>query len=143
MPIRIGANPIGWSNDDMPEIGGDTPLETCLAEAGEVGFEGMELGNKFPRQAPALRAALAPYGLACVGGWHSIAAILSLRLCHCQFLCSDPAGCAQKGTNWQMAFFIGEDDLAFAFYLRAVVPALEECEMALAKNDAGLIQRFA
>ncbi|MFC2248274.1 myo-inosose-2 dehydratase [Labrys portucalensis] len=72
MPIRIGANPIGWSNDDMPEIGGDTPLETCLAEAREVGFEGMELGNKFPREANALRAALAPFGLACVGGWHSI-----------------------------------------------------------------------
>ena len=33
MPIRIGANPIGWSNDDMLEIGGETPLETCLAEA--------------------------------------------------------------------------------------------------------------
>ena len=28
MTIRIGANPIGWSNDDMPELGGDTPLET-------------------------------------------------------------------------------------------------------------------
>ena len=27
MPIRIGANPIGWSNDDLLEIGGETPLE--------------------------------------------------------------------------------------------------------------------
>ena len=72
MPIRIGANPIGWSNDDLQEIGGATPLETCLAEAREAGIEGMELGNKFPRQAEALRAALAPYGLACIGGWHSI-----------------------------------------------------------------------
>jgi myo-inosose-2 dehydratase len=72
MPIRIGANPIGWSNDDMQELGGETPLETCLAEAKEVGFEGMELGNKFPRQAGALEQALAPFGLACVGGWHSI-----------------------------------------------------------------------
>ena len=72
MPLRIGANPIGWSNDDLQEIGGATPLETCLAEAREAGIEGMELGNKFPRQAEALRAALAPYGLACVGGWHSI-----------------------------------------------------------------------
>ena len=25
MSIRIGANPIGWSNDDLQEIGGDTP----------------------------------------------------------------------------------------------------------------------
>ena len=72
MPIRIGANPIGWSNDDMKELGGETPLETCLAQAKEVGFEGMELGNKFPREANALKQALAPFGLACVGGWHSI-----------------------------------------------------------------------
>jgi inosose dehydratase len=72
MVIRLGANPIGWSNDDLPEIGGATPLATCLAEAKEAGFEGMELGNKFPRQAAALKAALAPYGLSCIGGWHSI-----------------------------------------------------------------------
>ena len=72
MTIRIGANPIGWSNDDLLEIGGETPLETCLAEAREAGFTGMELGNKFPREAGALRAALAPYGMTCVGGWHSV-----------------------------------------------------------------------
>ena len=72
MAIRIGANPIGWSNDDLQDIGGDTPLETCLAEAKQAGIEGMELGNKFPREPEALKAALAPFGLACVGGWHSI-----------------------------------------------------------------------
>ena len=33
MSIRIGANPIGWTNDDLQEIGGDTPLETCLARS--------------------------------------------------------------------------------------------------------------
>ena len=69
--IRIGANPIGWSNDDMQELGGDTPLEVCLAEAREVGFEGMELGHKFPREPAALRAALAPYDMACVSAWYS------------------------------------------------------------------------
>jgi myo-inosose-2 dehydratase len=69
--LRIGANPIGWSNDDMRELGGDTPLETCLAEAASVGIEGMELGHKFPREADALKAALAPFGLACVSGWYS------------------------------------------------------------------------
>jgi inosose dehydratase len=72
MTIRLGANPIGWSNDDLQEIGGETPLETCLAEAKEAGFEGMELGNKFPRQAAQLTAALAPFGMACVGGWYSL-----------------------------------------------------------------------
>ena len=76
MPIRIGANPIGWSNDDLQEIGGDTPLETCLAQAQEAGFVGMELGHKFPRQADALKAALAPFGMACIGGWWSIELLL-------------------------------------------------------------------
>lgn len=71
MALRIGANPIGWSNDDMRELGGDIPLETCLADASQVGFEGMELGHKFPREASALQAALAPFGLACVSGWYS------------------------------------------------------------------------
>ena len=72
MAIRIGANPIGWSNDDLTEIGGETPLETCLAEAREAGIVGMELGNKFPREPAALKAALEPYGMACIGGWYSI-----------------------------------------------------------------------
>lgn len=71
MPIRIGANPIGWSNDDLQEIGGETPLDTCLAEAREAGFEGMELGHKFPREPQALRSALAPFGMACISGWYS------------------------------------------------------------------------
>ena len=53
MAIRIGANPIGWSNDDMQEIGGWIPLEQCLSEAKAAGFVGMELGNKFPRESNA------------------------------------------------------------------------------------------
>jgi len=69
--VRIGANPIGWSNDDMRELGGETPLETCLAEAKEAGFEGMELGHKFPREARALKAVLDKFGLDLVSGWYS------------------------------------------------------------------------
>ena len=72
MTIRIGANPIGWSNDDMQEIGGWIPLEQCLSEAKAAGFEGMELGNKFPREAAKLRPILDAHGLVLVGGWHSI-----------------------------------------------------------------------
>ena len=69
--VRIGANPIGWSNDDLRELGGATPLETCLAEAQEAGFEGMELGHKFPRTPEALREVLGRFGLSLVSGWHS------------------------------------------------------------------------
>ena len=71
MPIRFGTNPIGWSNDDLPELGGDTPLEQCLSEAREAGFQGMELGNKFPREPVALKKVLSAHGLALVSGWYS------------------------------------------------------------------------
>ena len=71
MPVRIGANPIGWSNDDLRELGGATPLETCLAEAKEAGFEGMELGHKFPREPRALKEVLSRFGLDLVSGWYS------------------------------------------------------------------------
>jgi inosose dehydratase len=76
MTIRIGANPIGWSNDDLQHIGGATPLETCFLEAKEAGFEGMELGHKFPRDANALRAALKPFDMACISGWYSAQLLL-------------------------------------------------------------------
>jgi len=69
--IRIGANPIGWSNDDLPEIGGEIPLETCLAEAREAGIVGMEKGNKMPNDGAALQARLAEFGHVFVGGWYS------------------------------------------------------------------------
>ena len=55
MSIRIGANPIGWTNDDLQDIGGDTPLETCLAEAKEAGIVGMEKGHKMPSDGAALK----------------------------------------------------------------------------------------
>jgi myo-inosose-2 dehydratase len=71
MGIRLGANPIIWSNDDMPELGADISLETCLAQARQIGFAGMELGHKFPRQAASLVAALEPFALECVSGWYS------------------------------------------------------------------------
>jgi inosose dehydratase len=69
--IRIGINPISWSNDDLPELGGETSLETALSEGAEIGYEGFELGNKFPSDPAALKAKLAEYGVACVSGWYS------------------------------------------------------------------------
>ncbi len=71
MSIRFGVSPIAWANDDMPELGGDTPLETILREAKEIGFEGIELGGKFPREPKVLKAAIAPFGIDIVGGWYS------------------------------------------------------------------------
>ncbi|WP_293660216.1 myo-inosose-2 dehydratase [Rhodoferax sp. OV413] len=69
--VRIGINPISWMNDDLPSLGGETPLETALSEGKEIGYAGFELGNKFPKDGPALKAKLDEYNLACVSGWYS------------------------------------------------------------------------
>jgi inosose dehydratase len=71
MGIRIGTNPIAWSNDDMRELGAEISLETCLSQAKAAGFEGIELGHKFPRTSAALRPILDDHGIALIGGWHS------------------------------------------------------------------------
>ncbi len=71
MAIRIGINPITWSNDDLPELGGDTPLETCLAETRLAGYAGTEMGGKFPNRTETLKPILARHGLAFVSGWYS------------------------------------------------------------------------
>ncbi len=71
MQARLAIAPIGWTNDDMPELGGDTPLETCLAEARQAGYRGVEMGGKFPRRADALKAVLDRHGLRLAGGWYS------------------------------------------------------------------------
>ncbi|WP_372616938.1 myo-inosose-2 dehydratase [Falsiroseomonas sp.] len=70
MAVRLGINPLTWTNDDMPELGAETPLETCLAEAKLAGFAGVELGNKFPRTPLELRPVLARHGLDLVSGWY-------------------------------------------------------------------------
>ncbi len=69
--IRLGINPIGWTNDDVRWLGDDIPLEVCLAEARAAGYVGIELGRKFPRQAKALKKVLERHDLALVSGWYS------------------------------------------------------------------------
>ena len=71
MKIRLGMSPISWSNDDLPQLGGDTPLEVCLAETRLAGFTGTENGGKFPTEAKALSQALAAHDLKLVSGWYS------------------------------------------------------------------------
>lgn len=71
LDVKIGINPISWSNDDLPSLGGETPLEVALAEGKAIGYQGFELGNKFPREPQALRAVLARHGLELVSGWYS------------------------------------------------------------------------
>ncbi len=70
MKVRIGINPITWTNDDVPELGGDTPLEVCLSETKQAGYAGTELGGKFPRQSAELKPIMQRHGLAVISGWY-------------------------------------------------------------------------
>ena len=68
--IRVGINPLTWSNDDLPELGADIPLEVCLEEARQAGFAGIELGHKFPRDPAVLGPILERHVLGLVSGWY-------------------------------------------------------------------------
>ena len=70
MTVKLGIAPIAWSNDDMPELGGDTPLEQCLSEASEAGFIGIESGGKFPKHSNELLPLLKKYNLNLCSGWY-------------------------------------------------------------------------
>ncbi|MDN2659532.1 myo-inosose-2 dehydratase [Neptunomonas phycophila] len=71
MSVRIGINPLSWTNDDLPTLGAETPLEVCLSEGKQAGFSGFELGNKFPRQPEVLGPILDSHQLDLVSGWFS------------------------------------------------------------------------
>lgn len=71
MQLKFGMSPISWTNDDLPQLGGDTSLETCLRETRQAGYSGTEMGGKFPRDEASLRRVLAAHDLKLVSGWYS------------------------------------------------------------------------
>ena len=71
MTIRIGINPLTWTNDDLPSLGASTSLSQCLNEGKKAGYAGFELGNKFPREIDQLNNVLGEHELALVSGWYS------------------------------------------------------------------------
>ena len=69
--VRLGISPLSWTNDVLHDLGDEIPLEQCLREASEIGYKGVELGRKFPRDPAVLRAKLSEYGLVLAAGWYS------------------------------------------------------------------------
>lgn len=45
--VKVGIAPIGWTNDDMPDLGGETPYQQTISEMALAGFSGSGLGNKY------------------------------------------------------------------------------------------------
>ncbi len=66
--IHWGISPIGWRNDDMPEIGAENTLAHVLSDMALARFEGTEMGGFFPK-ASILRKELELRGLKIAGQW--------------------------------------------------------------------------
>ena len=69
--IKLAIAPIGWTNDDLPELGGEIPFEQCVSEMALAGFTGTEVGNKYPRDPKTLNRALGLRGLTVCNAWFS------------------------------------------------------------------------
>ena len=71
MPVQLTVAPITWSNSDLPELGGDTSLETCLRGSSEAGFTGTEIGIKYQMDPKVLGSMLKAHSLQLASGWFS------------------------------------------------------------------------
>ena len=71
MSVKIGISPIAWQNDDLPDLTADYTMEQALAEAREIGYVGVERGQRMPADTDGLKAYLDKYDIALCGGWCS------------------------------------------------------------------------
>ena len=71
MKIQFGCAPINWTNDDLPELGGELTYQQCLSEMALAGYTGSEGGNKYPKDAAVLQKALDIRGLVICNMWFS------------------------------------------------------------------------
>ncbi|MDR1733494.1 MAG: myo-inosose-2 dehydratase [Oscillospiraceae bacterium] len=69
--VKLGIAPIGWTNDDMPDLGGENTFEQCVSEMALAGFQGSEVGNKYPKDPAVLNKALRLRGLTICNQWFS------------------------------------------------------------------------
>ena len=69
--VNLGIAPIGWTNDDMPDLGAENTFEQCVSEMALAGFAGCEVGNKYPAGRDALKKALDLRGLTICNRWFS------------------------------------------------------------------------
>lgn len=69
--VKIGIAPIGWTNDDMPDLGKEVTFEQCVSEMALAKYKGCEIGNKYPKKAADLKKALRLRGLKIANSWFS------------------------------------------------------------------------
>ncbi len=90
--VKLGIAPIAWTNDDLPDLGGENTFEQCVSEMALAGFTGSEVGNKYPRDPETLEKALSLRGVEICNAWFST------------FLISRPYEETEKGFEEHVAF---------------------------------------
>lgn len=69
--VFLGMAPIGWCNDDMPELGGENTFRQIVSEMALAGFTGCEIGNKYPHDPVELKRELDLRGMRIASRWFS------------------------------------------------------------------------
>lgn len=69
--VFLGIAPIGWCNDDMPELGGENTFRQIVSEMALAGFTGCEIGNKYPSDPALLKYELDLRGMHIASRWFS------------------------------------------------------------------------
>ncbi len=69
--VKLGIAPIAWTNDDLPELGGENTFQQCVSEMALAGFTGSEVGNKYPRDPAVLKPMLELRGIEICNAWFS------------------------------------------------------------------------
>ena len=77
MSIKIGISPIAWQNDDLPDLTANYTMEQALEESREIGYTGVERGQRMPKDTDGLKAYLDKYDIALCGGWCSGATLVN------------------------------------------------------------------
>lgn len=90
--VKLGIAPIAWTNDDLPDLGGENTFEQCVSEMALAGFTGSEVGNKYPKDPDILKKALELRGIEICNQWFS------------SFLLTKPFEEVEKKFRAQLAF---------------------------------------
>ena len=69
--VKLGIAPIGWCNDDMPELGAENTFRQTVSEMALAGFTGCEIGNKYPKDPAELKRHLDLRGMRIASRWFS------------------------------------------------------------------------
>ncbi|MCI9198097.1 MAG: myo-inosose-2 dehydratase [Lachnospiraceae bacterium] len=69
--VSLGIAPIGWTNDDMPDLGKENTFEQTISEMALAGFKGSEVGSHYPTDPAVLKKALDLRGMTICNQWFS------------------------------------------------------------------------